>query len=203
SVESDGPPKRAGAPQTEAENQRGEAGGQQPDGRLAFVAAVNEAEEDRDDDGRGPKAQGEAVPRFKSPPIDAGKAAGKRVLHEAAREVFLQQADEEKAAQPDRSETGNVAGMECGPVNNQETRFHQDQYENGKAGYSPGKAGKKARKLVAAAEAVDGVGASLDLRHDPGDKEHGKEHDALADEYVWREHEFRSILRGLVSARVE
>ena len=59
------------------------------------------------------------------------------------------------------------------------------------------------RKLVAAAETIDGVGASLDLRHDPGDEEHGKEHDALADEYIRSEHAFRGVLRGFVSMRAE
>jgi len=43
------------------------------------------------------------------------------------------------------------------------------------------------RELTAAAEAVDGVGTSFDLRHDPSDEEDPKERDGLGDEQeAWR-----------------
>jgi hypothetical protein len=55
-VEADGPPERAGAPQAEAEDDSDERGGEQADGRLAGVGAVDEAESEGEQQGRGPKA---------------------------------------------------------------------------------------------------------------------------------------------------
>ena len=49
-VEADGPPERAGAPETEAEDHGGETGREEADGRLAGIAAVDKAEEGGEDD---------------------------------------------------------------------------------------------------------------------------------------------------------
>src|SRR5271157_376304 len=50
-VEADGPPERAGAPEAEAEDQGGQASGEQSEGGLARVVAVAKAEDDGADDG--------------------------------------------------------------------------------------------------------------------------------------------------------
>ena len=50
-VEADRPPQRAGAPETEAEDHAGQAGGEQSDRRFAWIIAVAEAEEEGQDHG--------------------------------------------------------------------------------------------------------------------------------------------------------
>src|SRR5450755_4044576 len=51
SVEADGPPQRAGPPETEAKEQAGQTRREQPDGRLARILAVTQTEEDGKEDG--------------------------------------------------------------------------------------------------------------------------------------------------------
>ncbi len=54
-VEADGPPERAGAPETEEKEHGSQACGEQPDGRFTGVLAVAEAEEEGQDDSGGPE----------------------------------------------------------------------------------------------------------------------------------------------------
>src|SRR5208283_3738818 len=112
---------------------------------------------------------------LEGPLAEAGDTAGEGVLEVAASEVLLVQADQEKAEQPDCSVTENVAAKEQAAVNHQEASLPEGQDEERETGDSPGQAGEEVRELAAAAEAVDGVGASLDLRHDPGDEQDRQE----------------------------
>ena len=111
---------------------------------------------------------------LEGPLVEAGEAAGEGVLEVAAGKVLLEQADQEEAEQPECSVTENVAAKEQAAVDDEESGFPEGQDEQGETGDSPGQAGEESAELAAAAEAVDGVGASLDLRHDPGDEEHGE-----------------------------
>src|ERR1700691_3255495 len=79
-VQADGPPERAGAPEAEAEDHGGETGGEQADGGFARVVAVAEAEEDGEDEGRGPETKGCVVAGVEGPLVDAGEATRKGVL---------------------------------------------------------------------------------------------------------------------------
>jgi len=82
--------------------------------------------------------------------------------------------------------------------------FQRIRTEERETGGSPSQAGKEVRELTAVAEAVDGVGAALDPRHDPGDEKDQEELHGLADEQeAWRGHCVRDGLRGLWSSRVE
>ena len=126
-VESDGPPERAGTPEAEAEDHSAQSGGEQSDGRFARVAAVAEAEQDGQDCGRGPEAQGWAVTGLEGPLIEAGEAARERVLDVAAGEVLLLQADQEEAEQPDGAVAENVAAKEQAAVDDEESGFHEGE----------------------------------------------------------------------------
>ena len=56
-VETNRPPQRASAPQTEAEAQAGKAGGEQADGRLARIVSVTKTEEHGEGDRGCPKTE--------------------------------------------------------------------------------------------------------------------------------------------------
>src|SRR5579864_261186 len=75
-VKADGPPQRSSTPEAQAPDHASQAGGEQSNGRLSRVAVVAEAEENGENDGRGPEAQGFAVAGFEGPLIEAGEAAG-------------------------------------------------------------------------------------------------------------------------------
>ena len=136
--------------------------------------------------------------RLESPLVEAGEAAGERVLEVAAGEVLLEQADQEEAEQPDGSVAENVAAKEQATVDHQESRFPEGQDKERKAADAPSQAREEVPHFAAVAKAVDGVGAALDLRHDPGYEENYEELDRLADEHeAWRAHCVRDGLRGL------
>src|SRR5208282_842912 len=63
--------------------------------------------------------------------------------------------------------------------------------------------GQEVRELSSAAEAVNGVGALLDLRHDPSDEEGREEEEGFTDQQVWRGGYVRGGPRGFGSRRVE
>src|SRR5208282_5753819 len=202
-VEADGPPERAGAPKTEAEDQADQAGGEQSDGGLTRVAPVAEAEEEGAEDGRGPEAQGFAVAALEQPLVNAGEAARQGVLQVTAGEVLLGQADQHEGEQPERSVTKSVAAEEQALVNDEVSGLPESEDEQGETGDTPGHASEEVRKPAAAAQAVNGVGASLDLRHDPGDEENGKERNGLPDEFPYGHRYLRGSLRAPGRRRIK
>ena len=181
-MESDGPPERAGAPEAEAEDHGSETGGEQADGGFSRVVAVAEAEEDGKDEGRGPEAERGAVASLERPFVDAGEAAGQSVLEVAASEVLLEQANHEEAEEPECAVTDCSRAEEETAVDDEEAGLPEGEDEEGETGDSPGEAGEEVGEFACAAEAVDGVGATLDLRHDPREKEDHGEGDRLVDE---------------------
>jgi len=111
-VETDGPPESAGAPEAEAEDHAGEAGGEQANGRLAVVIAVAEAEEEGETDGGGPETEDFAVTGLEEPEIEAGETASKGVKEEAAGEVLLEETDTEEAQEPDSAIEEDIGAKE-------------------------------------------------------------------------------------------
>lgn len=201
-VEPDRPPQRAGAPETEAENHRGQAGRKQSDRRFTWILAVAKSEEDGQDDGGSPEAERFAVARFKSPPVNAREATRECVLDVAAGEVLLKQPDQEKAEQPHCPVTEYIAAKEEAAVDHEQSRLPQGQHKKGKTDDSPAESGEKVRNLTAAAQAVDGVGTALDLRHDPGDEEDRDQGDRLVEEHQHDRH-VRGDLLDVWSLRVD
>ena len=67
--------------------------------------------------------------RLERPLIQAGEAAGERVLDIAAGEVLLKQADQKKAEQPDGTVTENVAAEEQAGVDDEEPGSPKGQDE--------------------------------------------------------------------------
>ncbi len=126
-----------------------------------------------------PKAR--AVAGLEDPLVNAGQAARQRVLQVAARQILLQQSDQQEAEQPDCSVTENVAAKDQAAVDDQQSGLPQRQDEQRKASHSPSQAGEEMRQLAAAAEAVNGVGAALNLRHDPGNENGHEERNRLGD----------------------
>src|SRR5580658_1182227 len=124
SVEADGEPERAGAPQTEAEDHGGETGGEQPDGGFAWILAVTETEENGKDYGCGPESQGFAVASLEGPFIDGGQTAGECVLKVATSQILLEHADQEKSDQPDCSVANNVAAKKQTAVDDKGSKLH-------------------------------------------------------------------------------
>ncbi len=134
--------------------------------------------------------------------VKAGKAPGECVLDVPAGEVLLNQADHKEAEQPDGSVAENIAAKEQAAVDDEESGFPEGQDEERETGDSPTQAGQEVRELAAAAQAVDGVGAALDLRHDPGDDEYQEELNRLAGKQeAGRGHCVRGALRGRWSGR--
>ena len=56
-VEANGPPQRAGAPETEAEDEADESCRKQTEGRLAGVRNVTKSKDEGEDGGGGPETQ--------------------------------------------------------------------------------------------------------------------------------------------------
>ena len=99
-VEADRPPEGAGAPETNGEDERGEAGGEESDGRFAGVGAVSQAEDGGEQEGGGPEAERIAARCFEGQGEEAGETAGEGEEEEAAEEVLLREADAEEAGGP-------------------------------------------------------------------------------------------------------
>ncbi len=116
---------------------------------------------------------------FEDLTINGSEAAREGVLDVAAKEVLLQEADEEKTEQPKGAVAKDTASKEETSVDDEEAGFSEDEDEERKERRSPGEAGEEAGGLVEAAEAVDSDGAALDLRHDPGDDDDPDELKAL------------------------
>src|SRR5215472_7049593 len=71
-VETNRPPERASAPETQRKNQTHQAGGEQADRRLAWVLFVTQSEEDGKAECGSPKTEVLCMRSLKQPGIDAG-----------------------------------------------------------------------------------------------------------------------------------
>src|SRR5208337_4575654 len=107
---------------------------------------------------------------------------------------------QEEAEQPHCPVTENIAAKEQASINDQQSALPEDRDEKGKADDSPSQSRKEARELSAAAQAVNGDGAALDPRHDPGDEEDRDQGNGLADERCLDGY---FGLRGLWSMRID
>ena len=139
---------------------------------------------------------------LEDPLVEAGETAGERVLDVAAGKVLLEQADQEKAEQPHGSIADNVAAKEQAAVDDEKSGLQESQDEHRETDDAPGQASKEVREHSAVTEAVDGVGAALDLRHDPGDEKHDDEGNRLDDDPEQRGH-FSAGLHAVRIGRVE
>ena len=140
------------------------------------------AEEQGEDDGRGPEAQGCAVAGLEGPLVNTCEPAAERVQDIAARQVLLEQPDQEKPEQPDGSVTENVAAKHQAAVKDQESALPEGQDEQRETDNSPGHASEEVLEHATVAEAINRVGTALDLGHDPGDENSNKERNQLGDE---------------------
>src|SRR6185312_11470894 len=138
------------------------------------------------------------VARPEDEPVEAGEATGEGELEVAAGEVLLQQADDEEAEQPERAVVEGVVAVEEDAVDDEQAGLPQDDDEQREADGAPGEAGEEEAGLAASAEAVDGGGAGLDLRHDPGDEDGDEEGNGLDGDHA----QGREGLRGLALDRM-
>src|ERR1039458_7961246 len=161
-----------------------------------------ESEEDGEQVSCGPEAQGGAVAGLEGPLVKTSETSGECVLKIAADEVLLDQADQEKAEQPDGSVAERVTAKEQAAVDDEEPGLQQNQDQNRQADYSPNQASEEMRHLAAAAETVDRVGPAFDLRHDPRGQKDDEEWNPFADARGnWRN--LRARLRALCGRREE
>src|SRR5580692_6802666 len=121
-MEAYGPPKRAGVPEADAENQSYGSGGEESDGRFARIGAVTESEEEGKEQCAPPEAH----------------AAGHGVLHVAAQEGFF----EESGCKKDESPSGGILPS-CRPmqgesVEGQQTGLPEHEDERGDGDEAPG-----------------------------------------------------------------
>jgi hypothetical protein len=125
-------------------------------------------------------------------------------LQVAAGEVLLEQAHQEEAEQPDCPVTENVAAVEQAVIDDQQSGLPQRDDKQRKTSNTPAQTGQKVLwEFRPAPEAIDRVGAPLDLRHDPGNEEDNQKGDERAAQRT-RSGQFRaSGLRRLCSGRME
>jgi hypothetical protein len=162
-VAADGPPEGTGAPEAEAEDEAGEAGGDQSDGRFARILAVTKTEEDGQDERGGPVAKCLVMAGLEEPRIDAGDATGKSEEDLATSEVLLQKTDQEEAQEPDCAVPEGPSAEKEAAVEDEEAGFPKSENEKRKTGDSPKQAREHVGKHAPATETVDRVGALLDL----------------------------------------
>src|SRR5438105_8937282 len=113
-MEADGPPERAGAPETEAKDEADEACGQQADGRLFGIFAVSETEADGEEQRAGPEAEPLGGAGLEEPRINTGEATGEGKEQVTAGEILFEQRDHEEAQEPERAVAkGRAAGEQA------------------------------------------------------------------------------------------
>lgn len=131
---------------------------------------MNGAEPEGDDEGGAPEADSTRFGLVGKETGNAGEATGQSVLQIAAEEVFLEEPNGNKTGNPEEGVAKGFRAEEQTSIDDQQSGFkeNEDEYRDGKQ--SEDNANKKAGGFLSAAEAVDIHGTSLDLRHDPGDK---------------------------------
>lgn len=182
-VEADSPPERAGAPEREGEDEGGEAGGEEAEGRLTGVGAVAEAEDEGEEGGGGPEAEGVAVGGLEREGVEPGEAAGEGEEQEAAKEVLLEEADGEEAERPFGSEAESGGRGEEFAIEDEQVCGAEEQDEEREKGEAEEEAGDQLPEGVrCATDAVGAEGAALDAGHGEGGDDENEKEDAVLDE---------------------
>src|SRR6185437_4368134 len=173
SVQTDGPPQRAGAPQAEGEHQARTTGAEKADGGLARIQAMHEAKAEGDEHGRAPETDCLNVAAGGRDMADESRQAiCQAELQIAAEEKLLKEADADKADCPHeaianrRQRAQQNAGEDevvRAPQDDDEQRLKDEPQQS--ADEQPVQATRRARETV-----IEGA-AVLDAAHDPGGEE--------------------------------
>ena len=152
SVNADCPPERTGAVEGKAEDKADKASAEQSDRRLAGVGAVAETEDKREDERRGPKAEGVAMAGVSEDgAVDPGKSPSERVLRVTAKKRLLEQSNQQKAERPKNAVSKGLPAAQQKRFELKKTEPAEQTDQQRKTEHAPEEAGQKLRQAMGSA----------------------------------------------------
>ena len=181
-VEADAPPQRAGAPESDDEDNAGQEDLEEAQRGLSGVARVGVEEECGGEDGGDPEGDG-AGALWRDEIADRDQAAGEGELDVAAEDVLLGEADEEEGEELEGAPVGDGGAVVEAGVEGEEMEAVQGEDEQGDGGDAPEGSDEQAAEGVGSAEAEGGEAAMLEDGHESADQQEDGEESEFADDH--------------------